>query len=71
MISWLCLMEYMQQMREQSGLPTCASREPVHMMKAMRSGTLPSPGRTTALNGRVGASRRSICMPVMTLAYLP
>ncbi len=32
----------------------------------MRSGTLPSPGRRIVLNGRVGASRRSICMPVMT-----
>ena len=32
MISWLCLIEYMQQIREHSGLPTCASREPVHMM---------------------------------------
>ena len=31
MISWFCLMEYMQQNREQSGLPTCSSREPVHM----------------------------------------
>jgi len=32
----------------------------------MLSGTLPSLGRSTALYGRVGASRRSICMPVMT-----
>ncbi len=31
MISWFCLIEYMQQKREQSGLPTCSSREPVHM----------------------------------------
>ena len=37
----------------------------------MRSGTLPSPGRRIVLNGRVGASRRSICMPVMTFLYFP
>ena len=37
----------------------------------MRSGTLPSPGRSTVLYGRVGASNRSICMPVITFAYRP
>ncbi len=31
MISWFCLIEYMQQNREQSGLPTVSSREPVHI----------------------------------------
>ena len=71
MISWFCLMEYMQQNREQSGLPTVSSREPVHSTYAMRSGTLPSPGRRIVLNGRVGASRRSICMPVMTFLKRP
>ena len=32
MRSWFCLMEYMQQNREQSGLFTVSSREPVHRM---------------------------------------
>jgi hypothetical protein len=64
--SWFCLIEYMQQNREHSGLPTCSSREPVHRMYAIRSGTLPSPGRRMVLNGRVGASSRSMCIPVMT-----
>ena len=32
MMSWFCLIEYMQQNFEQSGLPTCLSREPVHEM---------------------------------------
>ena len=54
MMSWFCLIEYMQQIFEQSGLPTVLSREPVHMTKPMRSGTLPSPGRSTVLYGRVG-----------------
>src|SRR5664279_1732275 len=61
----------MQQNFEQSGLLTVSSREPVHRTYAMRSGTLPSPGRRIVLNGRVGASRRSICMPVMTFLYVP
>ena len=71
MINWLCLTEYMQQMREHIGLPRVSSRDPVQRMKAMLSGTLPSPGRTTPLYGRVGASSRSICMPVMTFLYVP
>src|SRR5665811_1580068 len=71
MISWFCLIEYMQQKREQRGLPTVSSREPVHRTYAIRSGTLPSPGRRIVLKGRVGASRRSICIPVMTFLYVP
>ena len=71
MISWFCLIEYMQQNFEQSGLPTVWSREPVHITYATRSGTRPSPGRSTVLYGRVGASRRSICMPVITFWNLP
>ena len=67
MISWFCLIEYMQHSFEQSGLSTVLSREPVHDTYAMRSGTFPSLGRRTVLNGRVGARRRSICMPVITL----
>ena len=69
--SWFCLIEYMQQNREHSGLPTVSSRDPVHSTYAIRSGTLPSPGRRIVLNGRVGASSRSICIPVMTFRYLP
>src|SRR5487761_2285588 len=61
----------MQQTFEQSGFPTVLSREPVQDTKAMRSGILPSLGRNTVLYGRVGASRRSICIPVITLGYLP
>ena len=71
MISWFCLIEYMQQNFEQSGLPTVSSREPVHITYAIRSGTLPSLGRSTVLYGRVGASSRSICTPVMTFLKLP
>ena len=49
MMSWFCLIEYMQQILEQSGLSTVWSREPVHITYAMRSGTLPSLGRRTVL----------------------
>ena len=47
--SWACLIEYMQQTREQSRLSTVQSREPVHRTKAMLDGAIPSEGRTTAL----------------------
>ena len=68
MRSCACLIEYMQHTREHSRLSTVQSREPVHRTKAMLDGALPSEGRSTALYGRVGASRRSICIAVITLA---
>ena len=71
MRSWACLIEYMQQTREQSRLSTVQSREPVQRTKAMFDGAFPSEGRTTALNGRVGDRIRSICIAVITFGYSP
>ncbi len=72
MISWFCLIEYMQQNFEHSGLPTLSSRDPVHITYAIRAGVLPSLGRRTLGNGRVGRrGSRSICIPVITLANRP
>ena len=67
MMSWACLMVYMQHTLEQSELPMVQSREPVHMTKAMLSGYSPSEGRSVWLKGLVGDTSRSICMAVMTL----
>ncbi len=71
MMSCACFIEYMQQTREQIGLSAVLSREPAQKTYAISPGTFPSLGLMTLLYGLVGATRRSICIAVMTFLYLP
>ena len=60
-----CLAVYIQHTREQYGLPTCASREPTHWIKATDLTGFGKPVRSSV------AKRHSISSDVMTLGYWP